>query len=198
MTCADVRKERCRHPLVAASRERQPLLSADAAMERATAATESVRKVRARVRVALEPRRAGFWVGVAGISPRPQLPRHQLLDRLPIAQVRCAARTGSKEVVLAERQARREIGRLDQSAHARRGARRQTQPVPPSLDHLSERADCDSLTSSGSGASWRSSAPSADGGRRRPRRIEIGTRSACVTGVFVSRRPFTSRNTPSG
>src|SRR5580692_11605892 len=63
--------------------------------------------------------------------------------RLGVA--RSAPRAASDEVVLADREACREIGSLDQSTDVRARRGRETEPIPPTLDDLAECADSDSL-----------------------------------------------------
>src|SRR5439155_14920948 len=87
----------------------------------------------------------------APITPGGELTRDHLLNGLAVREVRSAPRAASDEVVLAERETRSEVGRLDQAAdmHARR--RRHTEPIPAALDDLAECADRDSLAIGGKG-----------------------------------------------
>ena len=86
---------------------------------------------------------------VARIAPLGELSGDHFLNGLAVGEVRRATRAGPDEVVLAEREARGEIGRLDQPADVRARGRRETEPIPPALDDLAERADRDALALGG-------------------------------------------------
>ena len=108
------------HALVAASWQRQPLLPAGAMIDERAQQRKVVREILEHaLEIALEPHGARPRLAVARIAPRGELARDDLLDRLAIGEIRAAARAGADEIVLAERQAGREVRRFDQAGDAR-------------------------------------------------------------------------------
>src|SRR5882672_11442041 len=113
--------------------------------------------------VPLQPDAARSRVSVARIAPLGELSGDHFLNGFAIGEIRRATRASPDEVVLAEREARGEIGRLDQPADVRGRRRGETEPIPPALDHLAERADRDARAVDGQG---RVSFDGPDGRRR--------------------------------
>jgi hypothetical protein len=140
--CGRVREERAGHALVAATRQRQALLASRALVHERPQEREVVGEILEHaLEIPLEADAARPRLVLPGIAPFLQLARDDLLDGLAVGEVGGATRAGADEVVLAERQARREIGRLDDRADSERRGRGEPEPVPAALDHLAERAD---------------------------------------------------------
>ena len=95
--------------------------------------------------VPLEPLDARPRFGTRRIPPRGELLRHDFLDRLAVGEIRRASRACPNEVVLAQGQARGEIGHLDQSTDVRGRRGLDAEPDPAALDDFPEGADGNAL-----------------------------------------------------
>jgi hypothetical protein len=83
----------------------------------------------------------GALVGRRGITPGGELVRDGFLDGLAVGEVGRAAAADADEVRLVQRQALGQRGHLDDAADVVRRGRRESEPVPATLDHLAVGAD---------------------------------------------------------
>ena len=141
-----VREQRRRYPFFASARHRQPLLSSDTPINQRLQQREITGQVfEDALEIPFQPRGTRPRFCIAHIAPGGELAGNHFLYCFAIGQVRRTARAGSDEVVLAQREAGRQIGDLDQSADVRARRRRNREPIPPALDDLAEGADCDAF-----------------------------------------------------
>ena len=114
-----IRKQRRRHAFIASTRHWQSLLPSGAAIDERPQQREVVGEIfEHALEIPLQPGRPRPRLASCAIAPRGELPRHHLLNGLAIGEVGGATCAAPNEVVLAERQTRRQIGRLNQSRDA--------------------------------------------------------------------------------
>jgi hypothetical protein len=146
MTHWKVREQRRRYSLTAAAGHRQALLASRPAVDEGPQERKVIREVLENAfEISFQAGDARPRVAIAPIAPLGELPRHDLLNRLSIREVRGTARAGPDEIVLAQREACRQIGRFDQTGDARVPCRREAQPIPAALDHFAERTNCNAF-----------------------------------------------------
>jgi hypothetical protein len=147
MIDGQIREQRRWDPFIAPARHRQSLLPSGTAIDQRSEQRKIIREILEHPsKIPLQTYGTRTCLYVAHIAPLGELSRDHFLNRFAVCEVRRTTRTGPDEVVLAEREACREIGRLNQSADVRVRRRCEAKPVPPAFDHLPERADRDSRT----------------------------------------------------
>jgi hypothetical protein len=141
-----IREQRRWDVFIASARHRQSLVPTHAAIDQRPQQRKVVCEIfEHALEIPLQPSGARACFCVAPIAPLGELLGDYFLNGFPVCEVGRATGAGPDEVVLAKGEARRKIGRFNQSANVRARRWCETEPVPPTLDDLAERADRDSF-----------------------------------------------------